>query len=410
MAQLVGDGPNRGQSASSARRLPKPAPERRTIDSFETKGPQPDWTRARQPEQPREKRGLGQWKPALPMRGPLVAERAKQEGGRQQQADSTAAMYDNMAARQRKDEKRLQREKKDRKESSAPMTADEWAILSPLQQAAVQANADLAGAIERDFKTQGKHTANSSQGEGGTERIQSYMKQVDDLFGEDGSVGYKGLEFAPNTLAFLKERGIDEGDLGGRTLDDLVSGDTLFTKDQISALGKADQPQSGSDLFKVQSGDKAFLENVARGQLQYQENIAAKLAKGNQLLTDTTGRSTNMAAGDEFGAKQDESLRLDAVQPQTMQQIDMYMEALARPDSPIDEALKAINLDLEQRGVSTKEAEQVFQELSNRSRQGVTGEGKWFDGLDFPMRSPQEVAQALGAPTLKRRQTTGTGG
>jgi hypothetical protein len=95
-----------------------------------------------------------------------------------------------------------------------------------------------------------------------------------------------------------------------------------------------------------------------------------------------------------------------------MQQIDYYIEALARPDSPTEDAIKAINLDLQQRGVSTREADQVWQELTTRANLGATGErgGKWFDGLDFPMRSPQEVGAALGSPTLKRLSQTKTGG
>jgi hypothetical protein len=315
--------------------------------------------------------------------------------------DRVSEMYQGMADRQRKDELRIAREKKDRKETGAAMTPEQWALLTPLQQAAVQANADLAGAIQRDFKDQTKHHAS-------TEQIQTYMDQVKNMFGEDGSVGYKGMEFAPNTLAFLNERGLDKNDLGGRTLDDLVSGDTLFTQEEVDALGKP-VAKGGPDVFKVPDSGRIFVEKIARGQLQYQEDIAAKLARGNQILTDVTGRETNSAAGEAFGAVQDQRAPLDAVQPQTLQQIDLYMEALARPDSPIDQALDAINLDLMQRGVSTKEADQVWAELSNRSRQGVTGEGKWFDGLDFPMRSPVEVAQALGAPTLKRRNVGSEG-
>ena len=348
-----------------------------------------------------------------PVRPPSLAPRGKaavmswnkyqtDADSRRAQREAPAQMYNNMAERQRKADLRSQREKKDRKESASPMTAEQWAILTPLQQAAVQANADLAGAIQRDFKDQTKHHADTAQ-------IQDYMKQVKDLFGDDGSVGFKGLEFAPNTLAFLNERGLDKSDLGGRTLDDLVSGDTLFTNEMIEGLGRRNNGrEAGSQqMFERPSSDNAFVEAIARGQLQYQEDIAAKLAKGNQLLTDTSGRSTNAAAAESFGALQEPRLRLDAVQPQTLEQIDLYMEALARPDSPIDEALSAINLDLQQRGATPKEAEQVFQEMSNRSRNAVTGEGRWFDGLDFPMRSPQEVAQALGSPTLKRMSLPG---
>lgn len=410
MAQMVGDGPNRGKSAPPPRKLPKPKPEReRTVadaigggkgngfsDRPLTRVEEFDWNRVRRP-------GVSH-PPALAPRSreaqalynkPVVDDRNRRAG-----ADNVADMYNNMAGRQRREELRLQREAKDRSEKPKPLTASEWVKLTPTQQAAVQANADLAAAIKADVDGTYKHKADSDQ-------IKSYMDRVKELFGEDGSVGFKGIEFAPNTVAFLNQRGLDKEDLGGRTLDDLVSGDTLFTMDDIRSLTQEQPGQlgGGKDVFRQPPGadnPRVFLERIARGQAQYQEDLAKKLAKGDQLLTGITQDRTNQAAGEQYGARQAQPAAFPDVQPQTLQQIDAYMEALARTDSPIDQALGAINLDLQQRGVSAKEAEQVFQLMQQRSRDGALGTGRWFDGVDFPMRSPVEVAQALGSPALKR--------
>lgn len=313
------------------------------------------------------------------------------------QSSRVADMYQSMALRQQKAEKREQREKNDREETAKALTAKEWSRLTPLQQASVQANADLAAAIERDLKDQGKHHANDEQ-------MRRYLADSESLFGKDTGVGFKGVEYAPNTVAFLNERGLKGDDLKGKTLDDFISGDLLTTSETLSQL---DKTLEGEALFKVRPDDVAFADRLARGQMQYQEDLAAKLKRGDQLLSGLSGRATSDAAGQSFGAAAPEPLRLPDVKPETMAQIDMYMEALARSDSPVDQALGAINLDLQQRGATPKEAEQVFGELMQRSRQAMTGEGKWFEGIDFPMRSPVEVAQALGAPTLKRRATTG---
>jgi hypothetical protein len=98
---------------------------------------------------------------------------------------------------------------------------------------------------------------------------------------------------------------------------------------------------------------------------------------------------------------------MTAVRPETVANLDMYMEVLARSDSPLDKALEVIELDLAERGASVQEKSQVYQGLVERSRQAMTGEGQWFPGIDFPMRSPLEVAQALGAPILKRQAAEG---
>lgn len=408
---LTKDEAGRQTAAPTPRRLPKPKPaddgpraERsRTEWKPDFRGPAAKlFTQARQQQQEQAPQPYVEL-PRKPVRPPALAPRSKQAvmayNQKQTEADERTAQnervartYQAMATAQQRDEKRLAREKADRKETEKVMSSKEWAALTPLQQAAVQANADLAAAIKADFSGSTKHKAS-------TEQIQSYMNRVDELFGEDGSVGFKGIDFAPNTVSFLNERGLDKDALAGKTLDDFISGDVLMTQEQIAELGK---PEDKGSAFKVVDGGRALAERLAKGQLQYQEDLAAKLAKGKQLLAGQSATATGRAAEDTYGAQAMERPRFPDIQPQTMQQIDLYMEALARTDSPIDQALNAISLDMGQRGISGKEAEQVFQEMQERSRAGMTGEGRWFDGLDFPMRSPVEVAQALGSPTLKR--------
>ena len=146
-----------------------------------------------------------------------------------------------------------------------------------------------------------------------------------------------------------------------------------------------------------------FLSGTVR-YLQYQENIAAQLAKGDQLLSGTTSRATNDTAAGRYGAVGTPTdMKLDKLRPETRANLDTYMQILARTDSNIDEALTTIKADLAERGASTDESAQVWEKMIEITRQATTGEGKWFPGIDFPMRSPAEVAQALGAPTLKRR-------
>lgn len=369
--------------------------------------PRPHST-ARQPAPPRPQAAAPKFElkfrprptPALaPRSSPAVQEynrRSQEKAHAQAQSNAVFDMYNNMARRQKVAELRQQREARDRKETATALTQKQWEAFSPMQQAATQANADLAGAIQRDIADSTKHNATTAQ-------IQTYMDQVEDLFGENGSVGFKGIEYAPNTLTFLKERGMKKEDLVGKTLDDFISGDVLTTTETVEAMGKK---PTIMDHYTVPDQEVSFASRLAKGQMAYQEKLAQKLAKGDKLIADFTGHATSRAATDSFGAREMAKPAMPDVRPETAAQIDLYMEALARSDSPIDQALGAINLDLQQRGATEKESEQIYMELMTRSRQGMTGEGKWFDGIDFPMRSPVEVAQALGAPTLKRESTT----
>lgn len=402
MALTKGDGPNRGQAAP--RKLAPAAPREaapRTISEALGRSATVGTGLTNRPLEVigRNDEVRRNWDalhpPALAPRSKAAAQAYNADitaaEGRKQQRDSVALMYDNMAARQKTAEARAAREASDRQEQPKALTADEWIKMSPLQQAGVQANADLADAIRRDIEGQYKHHATTKQ-------IETYQDRVRELFGDLG-VGYKGIEYAPNTVAFLNERGFTKDDLAGKSLDDFISGDVLSTGDVVSRLGKE---QSSQDVFKTQDSDLAFAQRLAAGQLNYQEKLASALQRGKQLLTDTTADRTNLAAGEAYGAQQPDPVLHPDIRPETAAQLDMYMEALARTDSPVDQALSAINLDLQQRGASPKETEQVFSELLQRSKQGMTGDGRWFDGLDFPMRNPVEVAQALGSPVLRR--------
>lgn len=307
----------------------------------------------------------------------------------------------NLAERGRK---RGEYEAADRTETAKELTPEKWASLNPLQQASAQANYDLALAVKRDFDTSGKREATDAQ-------RKSYDDRVKALFGEEPSLGYKGVDYAPNTIAFLDARGIEAANLAGRTLDDFVSGASLVTDDIFSALG---EQVKSPDIFHTGPSDPRgrnikFAQDLAKGQLAYQEKLAVQLKKGEQLLTDITSASTNATANTTYGADVAAQTRtkLTAVRPETAAQFDKYMEALARTDLPTDEALKIIGLDLKELGAGTDETAQVWEGLIERSRLGAADKSRWFANIDFPMRSPMEVAQVLGAPTLKRQSTTG---
>jgi hypothetical protein len=304
--------------------------------------------------------------------------------------------YNSMAKMAERYRKRLEREANDRKETPTALTQQQWATMSPLQQAAAQANYDLSQAVLSDFKM--KNDANDEQ-------FERYQTRVKELFGENPGTGFKGVDYAPNTIAFLDKRGLQAVDLAGKNLDDLLSGDVLVDTETVMSLGKE---VTTPDATGQRAKNIAFAERLAKGQLAFQEDLASKLKKGDKLLGDITTRATSAAANESYGGEAPAPhTPLTAVRPETVANFDMYMEALARSDSPLDKALEAINLDLQQRGASSQEKAQVYQGLVERSRQAMTGEGQWFPGIDFPMRSPLEVAQALGAPTLTRQAAEG---
>lgn len=427
MAQMVGDGPNRGKSAPPPRRLPKaaagaaagaqagapkalpkPQPFSRWKHPFREHSNLLDFT----PELKKPEVDLAP-KKATPdydavmaevwgnlenegaagemkrQRGEVVVDPA---GERAMIVQNVADMMNAKAAIGARETRRLAREKKDRAEKDVTLSPREWARLTPMQQAAVQANADLSAAVAADFK-------NQSKGKATDEQFKAHEDRVNDLFGEEGRTGFKGLEYAPQTLAFLESRGIDKAALAGKSLDDLVSGDALIDMDTMKALGVETSPT------EPRAKNIAFAQRLAKGQLQYQEDLAAKLKAGKQLISSLTGVQQAADATTKFGAKAGTPghIKLDKVRPETLGQFDIYLQALARSDSDPDKALKAITTDLEQRGATPEESAQVWEGLIERTRQASTGEGMWFPGVEFPMRSPIEVAQKLGAPALKRR-------
>lgn len=309
------------------------------------------------------------------------------------QRDVLAEQYNMQARLSNRERQRTAREARDRQETESVLSMEEWNSFNPMQQAAVQSNADLAAAIQKDLANRSEHHASGQQ-------LESYQNRVRDLFGQERPVAFQGLEYAPNTIAFLDERGIKAADLAGKTLADFVSGDTLVSMEEVKRLGEK-QPATARGR-KI-----AFAERLARGQLVYQEKLAQKLERGNQLLSEITGRASSVAADTSYGAKLDEKpADYSEIQPVVAERLDDYMQILARPDSPIDQALQVISTDLGELGASQDETRQVWENLIERSRQAATGEGLWFPEVEIQMRPPQEVAEALGAPTLKRQATT----
>lgn len=325
----------------------------------------------------------------------------------EQQMINVADQYNAQARMGERDRARREREGADRKEKRQQLTLAEWNAYSPLQQAAVQANADLYAAVQRDIKSQSKHGRVGDEGRReNAAGLKAYQEATGELFREDQMLGVNGLEFAPNTVAFLESRGIDRNALAGRSLDDILMGDTLFTKAVIDRL---DQEVPALDPFKTgqqqtqRESNIAFAQALAKGQLQYQEKLASTLKQGEQLLTSMTARGTNAEAQNDFGARgMADAAKLTKVRPETQAQLDKYMESLARPELDPAESMKVIELDLQQRGANQEEINQVYRSLEDRVRLGMQGNGKWFPGVDYELRSPAEVGQILGLTTLKR--------
>ena len=300
--------------------------------------------------------------------------------------------------------KRKEYEKADQIETAEALSPQQWAALSPMQQAAAQSNYDLSQAVKKDFESQGKNKSTEAQ-------TKTYNDSVKKIFGSEEFLNYKGMNFAPNTIAFLDSRGITDAERAGRTLDDFLSGSALVSGETFKALEDPVKPPGVLDTGRpdVRGQNIQFAQTLAKGQLAYQEGLAIKLKQGAMLLTDFTSSSTNSAANKSYGALQTQTqqVKLTDVQPSTLAQIDKYMEVLARPDIPAELGLSTIHQDLQERKVSEKESAQVWEHLMERSRQATTGEGKWFEGINAQMRLPGEVAQALGATTLKRRDIPG---
>ena len=323
-----------------------------------------------------------------------------------QQQEAEPKVFDQNVENAKFDElfaKRKAYEKADKTDTAKELTPQQWATLSPMQQAAAQSNFDLAAAVKKDFDSQGKNKSDETQ-------RKTYNDSVEKIFGGAEFLNYKGMNFAPNTVAFLDSRGIKEADMAGRTLDDFLSGSALVSTETFKAM---EEPVKPLDTGRpdARGNNIQFAQTLAKGQLAYQEGLALKLKAGDRLITDITSTSTNTLANKTYGALQTpaQQINITDVRPETAAQFDKYMEVLARPDFDINLALDTIKQDLQERKVSTKESAQVWDSLIERVHQASTGEGKWFEGVGTQMRSPGEVAQVLGVPTLKRRATPGTG-
>lgn len=299
------------------------------------------------------------------------------------------AYYDTQARLARREQARTTREAADRQETEQQLTVEEWNSLTPLQQAAAQMNADLAQAIQKDLEKR-PHAASREQ-------LGSYQARVDELFGGRGGTGYRGTEYAPNTIAFLDAREIKAADLAGKTLDDFLSGDVLLSIDEVKKLG---------DKGDVRASRKSLANRLATGQLVFQEKLASTLEKGTELLSSVSSGVTSVEATGSYGARSDLEIPLEKVQPETAAQFPKYLQALARSDIDLEAALETINLDLQQRGATEEEAQVIWDGLMKRTNQSAVGAGEWFPDAEVELRSPLEVAQALGVPSLKRQFVT----
>lgn len=346
--------------------------------------------------------------------------RAKQQGVAQQdlqtdraaQAQSVADHYNAQARLGERARLRQEREASDRRERVKALSAAAWAAYSPEQQAAVMANADLMAAVKQDFADQSRHGTIGDDGRRVNPKLDDYQERVAALFGEGtrGSVGYKGLEYAPNTIAFLDERGLTRADLAGRNLDDLISGDALIDRKTIENLGTqapAFDPFKTGEMTPAdrRASNLRFAQALAKGQLQFQEELASQLARGDQLIQSISSQGTNAAAGSSYGARPMKDPKPRHITPETQQRLDRYLESLARADMDPEESLSVINTDLMQRGASKEEVDEVFDLMQRVTRSALQNQDQeWFPDATLQMRSPLEVAETLGSLSIKRRQ------
>ena len=331
---------------------------------------------------------------------------------REQQMLNMAEHYNTLARMGERDRLRQEREKADRKERVKPLSAAEWNAYTPEQQAAVAANADLLAAVQQDFDDVSRHGKIGDEGRRVNNKLDDYQERVEALFGKGnrGSVGYKGLEYAPNTIAFLDERGITAADLAGRNLDDLISGDALITRKTIENLGREAPALDPFKTGEMSAQDRRdynlrFAQNLAKGQLQFQEELASKLARGDQMIQELTSRSTNAAAQNLYGARPLRDPKPKHITPETKARLDRYLESLARTDMDPAKSIEMINTDLLQRGAKQEEVDEVYEMLANVTRSALQNQDQqWFPDSTLQMRSPLEVAEALGSVPLKRRE------
>lgn len=310
----------------------------------------------------------------------------RSEESKPAQRQAIADYYNAQASRTQADAERSQREKLSREETYSALTMDQWNAMSPVQQAAVQWNADLKAAVERDLELGlgGGHSATSDE-------LSNYQAGLDEMFGEESrSVGVRGLNYAPETLALLQSRGM-EGQLQGLSMDDFLLMDAALSDEEVQNLG-----QEGTRTQRVQ-----LANSLAKGQQEYQQQL---LAKGEQMIAGLTS-SANAETVESLGGTP------RGVIPKNMEFADegeeklitTYLWGLANPEWDAEQTLSDIQADLGVQGLEPEKQREVYNKmLAHSSNAAITG--VWFPTAEEEygvsadsLRAPTDIAVLLGA-------------
>jgi hypothetical protein len=285
-----------------------------------------------------------------------------------------------------------------RKERIQPLTDEQWLAMTPAQQNAVMFNTNLVNAVRADKRGQGEFDPTK------TER-RAYNDTLRDVFGTTFSEEPRGIDYAPNTVALLKELDtLPEQELG--TLDDYLRLDTAITAKQVDKIEKPLQPNFPDHLVPQNELTPAqerlsLAQNLTRAQGEITERLAETLERGQKLLADSTELLLEQTAA-EFGV---------ANKPKPLPQLNElettaandYLSYFAAPQNDIARGLADIPIDMAARGLDPGAQRRIYDMMLEVTRTAMEG-GDWFDEEAAQwggVRNPQAVAQALGAALQK---------
>lgn len=292
-----------------------------------------------------------------------------------------------------------------RVEKVTEVTPEQWNAMNAEQQAALTFNADLINAVNWDRENQATYDPTSEERE-------QYDTILKEMFGSTKNSQIVGLEYAPETLSLLSEMGISRGDTRDSSFADYLRLDVAITEEQVNAINQVLPPSAGPGTSNP--NDPRFVErSEADRDLMHaqrltgaQEALVAALAKGEQILTSMSGRAVNRAAGRLGGLPRGEDF--SGLLDEDNQWLSYYMEALA---TGADETgalrdtgfiINEIANNMAERGVAEDKQAQLYRGLIEYATQAAEGQQEWYPDRDqSTIRSPQDVAAALGAGTMR---------
>lgn len=312
---------------------------------------------------------------------------------------AAADAYEKQQAREDKAEQRAaRRSNRDRKENVVVLTQDEWNAMTPAQQNAVRFNSDLYAAVERD-------KANQDQYDPTAQERQAYDAILNDVFGTTQSDNPYGITYAPETVGVLKNLDlIPAQDLG--TLDDFLKMDVAITAKQVQQIERALQPEGPEHLVgraELTPAEQRLerAQALTRAQGQITSRLEGELERGRRVLAGMSEDQARVEAA-KLGAVLDESESLvGQLDQQQALDVDYVVRFMAEDRHDVQEGLRGFSAMVEERGYDENTQQKMYQAIIE-SVQNAATDGPW-QGLaeDVPLRTPQQVADALGIPLQK---------